>query len=124
MIIGLGTDIIDVHRIENQVKKGKAYIDKIFTPNEIAYCESKARKAQHYAARFAAKEAFLKAIGTGWRGGIAFNEVEIMNDEYGKPVITLHGKAKTTIQKICIKQMCVSLSHVKDMAIAIVIIEK
>lgn len=78
MIFGIGIDIIEVERVKNQISKSNGFREKIFTEREIEYCESKKNKAQHYAARFAAKEAFFKAIGTGWRNGMAFNAIIIL----------------------------------------------
>lgn len=124
MIFGIGTDIIEVERVGKQISKVNGFKEKIFTPNEIKYCESRKNKAQNYAARFAAKEAFFKAIGTGWRGGLAFNEIEVVNNELGKPEINLYGETKKLIEKDRIENIYVSLSHVKNLASAIVILEK
>ncbi len=124
MIFGLGTDITEVNRIEKQVSKGREFLEGIFTSREIAYCDSKARKAEYFSGRFAAKEAFLKALGTGWRDGISFSDIEILNDKLGKPYFRLHGKAKDIIDELNIKQINVSISHVKELAISVVIIEK
>lgn len=122
MIIGIGTDITEVNRIAQSIASLN-FKQKVFSAHEINYCEAKINKAENYAARFAAKEAFFKALGTGWRGGVAFNEVEIINDELGKPIINLIGEtAKIYISKN-IKTIHVSLSHVKEMAIATVILE-
>jgi holo-[acyl-carrier protein] synthase len=124
LIFGIGTDIIEVERIEKQLDKNSGLKEKLFTPTEIAYCESKKNRGQHYAARFAAKEAFLKAIGTGWRDGLQFNEVEVTNDQLGKPVIVLYGKTKDFVAEINITNIQVSLTHIKDVVNAIVIVEK
>jgi holo-[acyl-carrier protein] synthase len=124
MIFGVGTDIIEVKRVEKILTRGEEHLRTIFTNGEIAYCETHGRKAEHYAARFAGKEAFLKAIGTGWRNGLSFAEIEILNDELGKPLIFLHGKVKDFVEKNQIKDISISLSHVKEIAIAVVILEK
>jgi len=124
MIFGIGTDIIEVERVRKEVSKEGGFREKVFSPKEIKYCESKRNKAQNYAARYAAKEAFLKAIGTGWRDGLAFNEIEIVNNELGKPEITLYGKTKEFVEKIGNTNILVSLSHIKDFVNAVVIIEK
>ncbi|MBL7136839.1 MAG: holo-ACP synthase [Candidatus Marinimicrobia bacterium] len=124
MIFGIGTDIIEVERVGKQISKGNGFKEKIFTPNEIKYCESRKNKAQNYAARFAAKEAFFKAIGTGWRRGLAFSEIEVVNNELGKPEINLYGKTKKFIEENRIENIHVSLSHVKNLVSAIVILEK
>jgi holo-[acyl-carrier protein] synthase len=88
------------------------------------YCESKKRKSEHYAARYAAKEAVLKAFGTGWRGGLTFADIEILNDDMGRPVVTLHGKAKEFIKEQKIERVLISLSHTSDTAMAVAILEK
>lgn len=124
MIFGIGTDIIEVERIENMIAKGRQYLDTIFTEKEVEYCESKARKAEHYAARYAAKEAMLKALGIGWRDGFAFSDIEVINNELGKPHISLRGKAKEFLDLHQITKTSVSLSHSKDSAVAVVILEK
>jgi holo-[acyl-carrier protein] synthase len=123
MIYGIGIDLIEVERIRKQLANGDRFKDRIFTPDEIAYCESKKNKAQNYAARFAAKEAFFKALGTGWRGGLAFDQVEIVSDSLGKPEIRLHGKAEQLITEKGITNICVSLTHLKDIASAVVTLE-
>ncbi|MDP2424040.1 MAG: holo-ACP synthase [Bacteroidales bacterium] len=124
MIFGIGTDIIEVGRIEKQLESNSGLKERLFTPGEIIYCESRKNKAQHYAARFAAKEAFLKAIGTGWRDGLQFNEIEVTNDHLGKPIIVLSGKTRAFVAETNIINIQVSLSHIRDMVNAIVIIEK
>jgi holo-[acyl-carrier protein] synthase len=123
MIYGIGTDIIEVPRIEKVMEKDLGFRDKIFSPGEIAYCETKRHKYENYAARFSAKEAFMKAIGTGWRFGIRFADIEVYHDEFGKPFIKLYGKAEELVKNEGISKIHVSLSHVKDVATAIVIVE-
>ncbi len=122
MIIGLGTDIAEVARIAKSIENS-AFRDKIFSKTEITYCETKTNKAENYAARFAAKEAFFKALGTGWRGMMAFNEVEVVNDELGKPTLNLLGEAGKVLVERNIKKIHISLSHTKEMAMATVILE-
>jgi holo-[acyl-carrier protein] synthase len=124
MITGLGTDMIEVDRVASKISKEAGFRELIFSPKEIEYCEPKANKFEHYAARFAAKEAFLKAIGTGWIKGTAFNEIEITHDEKGKPQIGLIGKTASSIEELGIGRISVSLSHLKLIASATVIIEK
>ncbi len=97
---------------------------KLFTPAEIAYCESKHRPALHFAARFAAKEAFLKAMGTGWSGGHKFSEIEVVNNALGKPELFVHGKVREFCEAHGIGAMEVSLTHIKDVASAVVVLEK
>jgi holo-[acyl-carrier protein] synthase len=124
MIAGLGTDLVEVVRISAGIEKQGEFRELIFSAAEIAYCESKTNKYEHYAARFAAKEAFFKALGTGWLAGTAFNEVEIINNEDGKPELFLLGETADTIAPMRITNILVSLTHVKAMASAVVIIEK
>ena len=122
MIIGIGTDITEVPRIAKSIEKD-GFKEKVFSKTEINYCESKTHKAENYAARFAAKEAFFKALGTGWRGGMAFNEVEVVNDELGKPSINLIGKTAEAVSARKIKIIHISLSHIKEISMATVILE-
>ena len=123
MILGTGTDIIEVERIAKVMERDLGFRDKIYTEGEIAYCETKKNKYQHYAARFSAKEAFMKAIGTGWRFGIRFSDIDVFHDELGQPHIRLSGKAKELSENEGFSKIHVSLSHVKELATAIVIIE-
>jgi holo-[acyl-carrier protein] synthase len=113
-----------VERIEQRIKKENGFKELIFSAHEIAYCEAKTNKFQYYAARFAAKEAFLKALGTGWVEGTNFNEVETINNHEGKPELKLIGATQKTIAALGIIKISVSLSHLKSVASAVVIIEK
>jgi len=124
MIAGLGIDIVEVERIAQKITKGNGFRELVFSANEIAYCESKTHKYEHYAARFAAKEAFFKALGTGWPEDTAFNEVEITNNEQGKPEIVLLGLTRTIISALGNFNIMVSLTHIKSAASAVVILEK
>jgi holo-[acyl-carrier protein] synthase len=123
MIIGVGIDLIEVQRVADKIGKKAGFAELVFSAREIAYCEAKANKYEHYAARFAAKEAFFKALGTGWRNGTAFNEVEIIGDEEGKPEVYLLGKTAATVAAMNPGKISVSLSHLATMASAIIIIE-
>jgi holo-[acyl-carrier protein] synthase len=123
MITGVGTDLIEVERVAGKISKEEGFRELVFTPGEISYCETKPNKFQHYAARFAAKEAFLKAIGTGWISGIAFNEIEISNDENGKPSLGLIGATAEFLKSRRIGKAWVSLSHLSNISSAVVIIE-
>jgi holo-[acyl-carrier protein] synthase len=124
LIFGVGTDIIEVQRVEEKLIRTVSLKEKLFTPTEIAYCDSKHRPALHYAARFAAKEAFLKAMGTGWSGGHKFSEIEVVNNTLGKPELFVHGKVNEFCRAHGITGMQVSLSHIKDLAKAVVVLEK
>lgn len=123
MITGIGTDLIEVDRVAAKINKNEGFRELVFTPGEIAYCETRANKFQHYAARFAAKEAFLKAIGTGWVSGTAFNEIEIANDEQGRPFIRLLGSTLQSMEGKPIGKIWVSLSHLANISSAVVVIE-
>lgn len=123
MIFGIGTDLVDVERMAEKLEKKAGFKELVFSADEIRYCEARTFKYEHYAARFAAKESFLKAIGTGWSKGTAFNEIEIVNDEQGKPELRFLGITANTIEGLKLGRILVSLSHTKTMATAIVIIE-
>lgn len=123
MIYGIGIDLIETERVAEKMGKKAGFRELVFSKDEIEYCEMRVNKYEHYAARFAAKEAFFKAIGTGWKDGTAFNEVEITNDENGKPSISFLGKTATTIAAMKLGKISVSLSHLKTVASAVVIIE-
>ncbi len=124
MICGIGIDLIEVERIARQLIGKTHFREKIFSLNEIAYCEDKSNQAEHYAARFAAKEALFKALGTGWRGGLNFTEVEVLNDDLGKPAFNFLGKTSQIIEELNLTHIHLSLSHLAQIAVAIVIIEK
>jgi holo-[acyl-carrier protein] synthase len=124
MIAGLGIDIIEVDRVASNIGKEAGFRELVFSKDEIDYCEKKTNKFEHYAARFAAKEAFFKAIGTGWKEGTAFNEIEIKNNEVGKPELVLLGATQKTMLEWGIIKISLSLSHLKTIASAVVIIEK
>lgn len=124
MIMGIGTDIVDVERIASRIQKENGFRELVFSADEIKYCEVKTNKYEHYAARFAAKEALGKALGVGWMPGTNINEVEILNDEAGKPYINFLGETASRIAVLNIGNIHVSLSHVKTFATAFVIIER
>ena len=121
MMAGIGTDIVEIDRIAASVGKEQGFREMVFSPLEVAYCEAKTHKYEHYAARFAAKEAFFKAIGTGWKNGTAFNEIEIYNDASGRPHIRLLGATAATLSELTPEKIQVSLSHTATMAIAVVL---
>jgi holo-[acyl-carrier protein] synthase len=121
MVKGIGVDIIEIARIQKSIDDlGENFLAKIFTPAEIQYCSSKNNAAQHFAARFAAKEAVSKALATGWSGDFAWKDVEVMNDALGQPRITLHGRLKETLAHSTI---LASLSHSESHVVAMVLIE-
>ena len=122
MIVGIGTDIIEVARIEKSMKSD-AFKLRVFTEKEQKYCDAKKTFAVSYAARYAAKEAFFKALGTGWRGDLKFTDVEVLNDDLGKPFFELHGEALNRIKALN-AMAHLSLSHISELAVAYVVIEK
>ncbi len=123
MIFGIGTDIIELERVGAMLARGRPHLETIFTAKEIEYCEGKARKAEHYGVRFAAKEATLKALKRGWRDGLTFCDIEVVGDELGQPQVIVHGKVKEMFEREGIKQASISLSHSRENAIAVVILE-
>jgi holo-[acyl-carrier protein] synthase len=122
MILGVGTDIVEVERVRKAMER-EAFKAKIFSLREIEYCD-KGSKTQGYAARFAGKEAFFKAMGTGWRDKMVITEVEILNDDLGKPSITLSGETLRVFEQKGGGAIHISLSHIKESAIAFVVIER
>jgi holo-[acyl-carrier protein] synthase len=124
MVIGLGIDMIEVERIAAKINKNSGFREMLFSKDEIAYCEQKTNKFEHYAARFAAKEAFFKALGTGWGEGTSFSEVEVTNTENGKPQLSFSGNTANIINAMHLSNILVSLTHLKSVASAVVIIEK
>ncbi len=123
MILGTGIDIIEVDRIALRVGKDNGFKELVFSKAEMSYCDAKTHPFQHYAARFAAKEAFLKAVGRGWDSGLQWNEIEIINETNGKPALRITGVTEKTLEPMGIRIIHVSLSHLKSMATAIVILE-
>jgi holo-[acyl-carrier protein] synthase len=123
MIKGIGVDMVEIGRVRKLIEQDGGFAGRIFTAREIAYCESKFSKAQHYAARFTAKEAFFKALGTGFRDGMGWQDVEVENDALGKPQLRLAAVALAQFKKRKLKRALLSLSHTRDMAVALVVIE-
>lgn len=124
MIIGTGIDLADVKRIQRLLAKwGDRFTGRFFSPGEMAYCGQKASPAIHFAARFAAKEAFLKSLGIGLGMGVALKDVEVVNDDRGKPDLILYGEARRMINDRGIRRMHLSLTHTAESAVAMVILE-
>jgi len=118
-VVGIGTDIIECLRIAQMIERhGELFINRVFTTHEIQYCQSRKLATQHFAGRWAAKEAILKALGTGWRRGISWRDVEVRNEPGGKPVVALRGGARDVIEKLSIGQVLVSISHCRSHATA------
>jgi holo-[acyl-carrier protein] synthase len=124
MIVGTGIDIAEVPRIAASIARfGDRFVRRIFTEGEIRYCDAKANRVERYAARFAAKEAAMKAIGTGWNHGVTWRDVEVSRMPGGRPTITFHGKAAEFAAKLGAKHVALSLTHTAEHAIAQVILE-
>ena len=124
MIVGTGIDIAEVDRIKATIERfGRRFLGRVFTPDEIRYCESKANKAERYAGRFAAKEAAMKAIGTGWSRGVTWQDVEVKRFPGGRPTIAFHGKAAEFSQKLGAVRAHLSITHTERQAMAQVILE-
>lgn len=122
-IIGIGYDMVQVHRIESILSRwGDRFKERVFTPHELAYCESKKNKCQRLATRFAAKEAVFKALGTGWLRGVSWTEIEVTNDELGKPSITLSGKTEQLSRQLGVRNIFVSMTNTEDYGAAQVIL--
>jgi holo-[acyl-carrier protein] synthase len=124
MIVGTGIDIAEVPRIREAMERfGKRFLQRIFTEGEIRYCDSKANRVERYAARFAAKEAAMKALGTGWNHGVRWRDIEIAREPGSRPTIVFHGKAAEFAARLGAAHVALSLSHTEDQAIAQVILE-
>ena len=124
MIIGIGVDIVDGQRIRRISEKfGGKFTGRIFTAREIAYCSDRAEDYVHFAGRFAVKEAMFKALGTGWRFGILWKDIEVLNNSLGAPEISLHGKAREISEDLKTENILTSISHDGDYAVGMVVLE-
>ncbi|HKG22867.1 MAG TPA: holo-ACP synthase [Blastocatellia bacterium] len=124
MIAAIGVDIIEISRVEQSIERqGSRFKERVFTSAEIAYCEARPSRSASYAARFAAKEAAMKALGTGWGDGVGWQQVEIICGEKGAPSISLSGRALERLNELGAKRVHLSMSHSNDLAIAQVILE-
>lgn len=124
MIVGTGIDIAEVPRIGQAIERfGERFLQRIFTAGEIRYCDSKANRVERYAARFAAKEAAMKALGTGWNHGVRWRDCEVVRAPGGRPTMKFHGKAGEFAAKMGIKNIALSLTHTTEQAIAQLILE-
>jgi len=123
-ILGIGTDIIECLRIANMIERhGELFIRRVYTEHEIGYCSTKKAATQHYAGRWAAKEAVLKALGTGWRRGISWRDIEVRNLRSGAPTIALCSGAREVFEETGIRKMHISISHCRSHATAYAIAE-
>jgi holo-[acyl-carrier protein] synthase len=124
MIVGIGTDLAEVARVRRSIARwGDRFLNRIYTPRERAYAASKANSAERLAARFAAKEAGMKAIGTGWGRGVTWKDFEVVNEPSGRPTLRLTGVAKQVAGHLGVQQISISLTHTAEMAFAIVVLE-
>ena len=124
MIVGTGIDLAEVPRIRASFERfGERFVNRVFTPLEIAYVQRKANRFERYAARFAAKEAGMKAIGTGWKGGVTWHDFEVTNLPSGKPTLRFHGVAARVAQALGVRNVSLSMTHTAEMAMAQVILE-
>ena len=118
-LIGIGTDIVECLRIANMIEKHEdVFIQRVYTPREIEYCGSRKASTQHYAGRWAAKGAILKAMGTGWSNGIQWTDIEVVNHMGGKPFVQLGGQAKVIGESRGIDEILISISHCRNFATA------
>jgi holo-[acyl-carrier protein] synthase len=125
VIVGLGADIAEIDRIQAAIARhGRPFVARIFTPQEIAYCERHRGRAERYAARFAAKEATMKALGTGWARGVRWVDIEVTRLASGQPTIELHGAARQHAERMGVSRIHVSLTHSGNLAFAEVIFEQ
>jgi holo-[acyl-carrier protein] synthase len=126
MIVGSGIDVCEVDRIQTAIQSsyGRRFVERVFTQLEVAYAESKANKFERYAARFAAKEAGMKALGTGWRGGLSWHDLEVANLPSGRPTLRLSGKAAEIAERLGVRKISLSLTHTAAQAVAMVLLEK
>jgi holo-[acyl-carrier protein] synthase len=124
MIVGTGVDIAEVGRIRQSVERfGERFLHRVFTEGEIRYCEGKANRFESYAARFAAKEAAMKALGTGWNHGIRWRDVEVVRPKGQRPTLQFHGLAAELARKMGAKNIALSITHTSEQALANVILE-
>ncbi len=124
MIVGTGIDVIEVPRVAAAIERfGDRFVRRIFTEEEIRYCESKANRVERYAARFAAKEAGMKALGTGWNHGVRWRDVEVRRQPGHRPTLVFHGRAGEFAARMGVNNIALSITHTAGQAIAQVILE-
>ena len=124
MIVGMGTDLAEIGRVKRSIDRfGDRFLERVYTPGEIAYCMTKKGFAESFAARFAAKEAAAKALGTGISYGVSWKEFEVTRAKSGKPSLVLHGRAAELAAKMGVVNISLSLTHTPDLAMAVVVME-
>lgn len=118
-IIGIGTDITESLRIAQMIERhAELFINRVFTPQETQFCQSRKHATQHFAGRWAAKEAVLKSLGTGWRRGIRWRDVEVINEGKGAPTVELHGEALNVAKQLGVDRVMLSIAHCRSHATA------
>jgi len=121
-IIGIGTDITECLRIAKMIERhGDLFINRVYTPAEIRYCQTRKQTTEHFTGRWAAKEAVLKALGTGWRRGISWRDVEVLNEPSGRPLVRVHGGVRDVVEQLGVTSLQVSISHCHTHATALAI---
>ena len=125
MIVGSGVDLCEVARVKKalEAEHGQRFKERVYTAGEIAYAQRRAHPYERYAARFAAKEAGMKALGTGWRGGVTWKDFEVANLPSGRPTLKLHGKAAELAEKLGVRNIALSMTHTAEQAMAVVTME-
>jgi holo-[acyl-carrier protein] synthase len=124
MIVGIGVDLVETARIKASIDQhGDRFVRRLYTSSEIAYCEKFKNRAERFAARFAAKEAAFKALGTGWREGVRWVDVEVSNQPNGKPELLLHGRAEELARSLGVSRKSISISHTGQYAVVQVVFE-
>jgi len=124
MIVGLGVDITEVDRMEAAIaRRGRAFLERLFTPSEIAYCEKHRNRAERFAGRFAAKEAAMKALGTGWARGVRWLDIEVVREPSGKPTLKLSGATRAIADGLGVKNIALTITHDGNTTLAQVIFE-
>jgi holo-[acyl-carrier protein] synthase len=124
VIVGLGVDITEVDRMEAAIeRRGRPLLERLFTPSEIAYCEKHRHRAERFAGRFAAKEAAMKALGTGWSRGVRWVDIEVVREPSGKPTLKLSGAACAIATSLGVKKIALTITHTGNTALALVIFE-
>jgi holo-[acyl-carrier protein] synthase len=118
-IVGIGTDIVECLRIGRMVEQhGELFLTRVYTPREIRYCQARKHATEHFAGRWAAKEAIMKCLGTGWRRGLCWTDMEVRNDPQGKPLVALRGAAREQAEQLLISEILLSISHCRAYATA------
>ena len=124
MIVGLGIDITEVSRIASAInRRGMSFLERVYTPSEIAYCEKHRNRAERFAGRFAAKEAAMKALGTGWTNGVRWVDIEVVREPSGKPTLKLSGASQEIANRLGVKHIALTITHTGNTALAQVIFE-